>query len=119
MALYDSLYPHFGIAKLREQHGQQWAEIVDHIRTLSVTDPYVMAFTLTVKRIRKQNKLATSQCKDPLCAVCIAEVLEYFSGSEEELVTFYFNNLHEIQQTVKLMHRQAKPQGALRVGAAA
>lgn len=119
MALYDTLYPQFGVAKLREQHGQKWAEIVDHIHSLGVTDPQVMAFTLTVKRIRKQNKLSTAQCKDPLCAVCTAEVLEYFTGSEEDLVNLYLSNLREIQQTVKLMHRQEKAFGAQRSYAAA
>jgi hypothetical protein len=118
MALYDSLYPHFGVARLREQHGQEWAEIVDRVRTLNVTDPHVMAFTLTVKRIRKQSKLAASQCKDPLCAVCTAEVLEYFSGTEADLVNFYFANLREIEQTVKLMRRAEKTQ-SVRIGAAA
>jgi hypothetical protein len=104
MAMYDSLYPHYGVAKLREQHGCRWGDIIDEVHALHVTDPRVMAFTLTIKKIRKQHQLSASLCKDPFCAVCTAEILEHFGGSEEDLINFYFANLREIQQTLKLMY---------------
>lgn len=104
MAMYDSLYPHFGVARLREQHGYRWGDIVDEIHALHVTDPRVMAFTMTIKKIRKQHDLAASLCHEPFCAVCTAEILEHFGGSEEDLIHAYFGNLFEIQQTLKMMH---------------
>ena len=103
MALYDSLYPYFGVTTLRDQHGHRWGEIVDYVRGQNAADPHVMAFTLTLRRIRKQHGLAESLCKDPFCAVCATDILKHFPGTEEELIRFYFKNLHEMQQTVKVM----------------
>src|SRR5687768_13950609 len=104
MAMYDSFYPHYGVAKLREQHGCRWGDLIEQVRALNVTDPRVMAFTLTVKKIRKQHRLSTSLCKDPFCAVCTAEVLEHYRGSEDELIHYYYGSLREVQQTMKLMY---------------
>src|SRR5688572_15534674 len=103
MALYDSLYPYFGVTTLRDQRGQRWAEIVDYVRGQNAADTHVMAFTLTLRRIRKQHGLSASLCKDPFCAVCASDVLKHYPGSEEELIRLYFKNLHEMQQTVKAM----------------
>jgi hypothetical protein len=103
MALYDSLYPYFGVTSLRDQHGYKWAEIVDYVRGQNAADPHVMAFTLTLRRIRKQHNLSTSLCKDPFCAVCASDVLKHYPGSEEELIHLYFKNLHEMQHTVKML----------------
>jgi len=103
MALHDSLYPYFGVTKLREQHGNRWAEIVDYVGKQSPADPHVMAFTMTLRRIRKQYNLSGSLCRDPFCAVCAADVLSHFPGTEEDLIRLYFNHLHEIEQTIKTM----------------
>jgi hypothetical protein len=103
MALYDSLYPYFGVTSLRDQRGHKWAEIVDYVREQNAADPHVMAFTLTLRRIRKEHKLSVSLCRDPFCAVCAADILKHFPGSEEELIRFYFKNLHEMQQTLTVL----------------
>ncbi len=105
MALSDSLYPFYGVKQLATQHGRKWAELVNYIRTLDAADPHVMAFTLTVRRIRKANRLAASACTDPFCAVCAAEVLGHFQGTEEELLRLYYNNLGEIKMTLKHLTR--------------
>lgn len=107
MALYDTMYPYFGVAHLREQRGRSWAQIVDHVSRLGPADPHVMAFTLTLRRIRKQQGLSASLCKDPLCAVCAADLLAQYKGTEEDLIRFYFRNFDEIQQTVKHMRATA------------
>lgn len=103
MALHDTMYPYFGVAHLRDQRGRSWAEIVDHVSKLGPADPHVMAFTLTLRRIRKEHQLPVSLCKDPLCAVCAADLLTHYTGSEEDLVRFYFRNYEEIQSTIKHM----------------
>jgi hypothetical protein len=62
-----------------------------------------MAFTMTVRRLRRAHALPASMCHDPFCAVCAAEVLDHFSGTEDELIRFYRQNLDEIRLTVKQM----------------
>jgi len=101
MALADSLYPIFGIVNLRSQKGQRWAEIVDYVSHLDSVDPYVMAFTLTMRRLRRQNSMEKSACKDPLCAVCATSIVESYPGTEESLVRFFYSNLTEIEQSLK------------------
>lgn len=104
MALGDTLYPFFGVNHLATQHGRKWANLVAHIRTLDAADPHVMAFTLTVRRIRKAFQTSNT-CSDPLCAVCAAEVLQHYRGTEEELLRFYYHNLDEVKMTLKQMRR--------------
>lgn len=101
MALTDALYPFYGVNHLASQHGRRWSELVNYIRTVDVSDPHAMAFTLTIRRIRKANRLERSSCSDPFCAVCAAEVLSHFHGTEEELLRFYYKNLDEVKMTIK------------------
>ncbi|MBN1428504.1 MAG: hypothetical protein JXB07_08965 [Anaerolineae bacterium] len=103
MALYNnSFYPLFGINSLRGQRGQRWADLVDWIGKLPGSDPHVMAFTMTIRRL---NRLQSEDrlCPDPFCAVCAAQVVALFDGSEQELLDFYYNNLHEVQSTIRNM----------------
>jgi hypothetical protein len=90
----NALYPAFGIRQLRDQHGRRWAELVDSLRKLPVSDPRVMAFSYTMRR------LGHRMCGVPLCALCAAEALESFEGSEDELLALYHQNLHHVQSRI-------------------
>ena len=110
MALFDySYYPAFGVARLRKQKGRRWAELVDTLRTLPQTDSRVMAFTLTIRRLRRSQDLSQNLCRDPFCAICASHVVDKFKGSEQELVKLYYTNLNEIEVTLRNMPmRQAE-----------
>lgn len=104
MALYNnSLYPLFGVLGLREQRGERWAELVDRVSKLPPSDPQVIAFTLTTRRLRKYNNLEHSVCRDPFCAVCAAHVVAVFDGGEQELLDIYYRNLDEVRATLRGM----------------
>jgi len=103
MALYkNSFYPLFGINSLRGQRGQRWADLVDWVGTLRGSDPHVMAFTMTIRRLNRLNP-EDKLCSDPFCAVCAAQVVALFDGSEQELLNFYYNNLNEVQSAIQNM----------------
>jgi hypothetical protein len=104
MALYNnSLYPLFGISSLRSQRGQRWADLVDWVGKLPGSDPHVMAFTMTIRRLNRMRPAEDKLCADPFCAVCAAQVVASFDGSEQELLDLYYKNLHEIQSTIRTM----------------
>ncbi len=121
MALNDSLYPLFGVARLRAQHGQRWAELVDYVSRLEAVDPHVMAFTLTVRRVRRGAGILAAACSDPFCAMCAADVLEMFRGSEEDLLRLYYRHLDEVRLGVGSLRqrRVAEPAPMFGVPAAA
>lgn len=103
MAGAVSIYPQCGIDQIRSQQGQGWAELVEWIKTLSISDPHVMAFTLTLRRLQRRARLDRLLCSDPLCAVCTAEVVTSFNGSEQELLSLYQTHVNEITSTLKNM----------------
>jgi hypothetical protein len=97
------MYPQFGIDQIRSQQGQHWAELIDWLKTLPVSDPHVMAFTLTLRRLQRMARLDGFLCSDPLCAVCAAEVVASFDGSEQELLNLYRIHVDEITSALKKM----------------
>jgi hypothetical protein len=108
MVSFPSLYPDFGIAKLRSQHGHRWADLIDHVRQLPVSDPHVMALALTVRRLHRDTPVTRSRCHDPSCAVCAAEAVASFKGTEQELLDLYLAHLKEIMAAIKSLrlHRR-------------
>lgn len=109
MANAISMYPEYGIERLRNQQGLRWSRLIDWVRTLPVTDPHVMALTLTLRRLRRTTNFHSTVCSDPLCAVCASEVLASYSGSEQDLLDLYQTHLDEIRTTVKTVRRQRRP----------
>ncbi len=104
MAFYNAtFYPLFGVHSLRSQRGESWAQLVDHISRLSPGDPQVMALSLTTRRLRRNTNLEHSTCRDPFCAVCAAQVVANFDGTEQELVELYYRNLDEIRARMASM----------------
>lgn len=97
-----SLYPSFGIRRLRSQREGRWAELVDQISHLPPSDPRVMAFSLTVRRLRRDLGI-THTCNDPLCAVCAADILARYRGGEKELINLYNRNLKEMHHAIRAM----------------
>ncbi len=100
MAL-NTIYPGFGVYKLREQRGIQWRNLVDGLRYLPLSDTRVMAFSYTMRRLRSYLNLEHSSCHKPLCAVCSADVLAQFEGSEDDLMLLYEEALRDIQTRIR------------------
>src|SRR5688500_7780704 len=96
------------MATMRGHFGQHWAELVDYVAKLPVTDPYVMSLSLTLRRIQKRfdptQKIST--CREPLCPTCASDIVERFPGTEQELLELYYRHLDEINLTLKSMLKQ-------------
>jgi hypothetical protein len=103
-----SVYPNFGIDTMRGHLGQHWAELVEYVARLPITDPYVMALSLTLRRIQKRfdpsQKIST--CREPLCPTCASDIVASFPGTEQELLEIYYRHLDEINLTLKSMMKQ-------------
>jgi hypothetical protein len=96
-----ALYPTFAVHTLQKKHGHRWAELVDSVSKLPVSDPRVMAFSYTMRRLNRNLGFERSECHDPLCAVCATEIVKHFRGSEDDLVDMYYQNLHAIKTCIK------------------
>jgi hypothetical protein len=98
-----SLFPTFAVRWLRNKQGERWSDLVDYVRTLDSIDPQAMAFSLTVRQLKADNKVAQSLCDDPRCAVCASQVIDSFEGDEDELLARYHRNLDEIKLAIGSM----------------
>jgi hypothetical protein len=113
LTVSSAAYSATGFDHLRNQIGVQWADLVEHITRLPVSDPHVMAFSLTLRRIQRRLQLQVSAAThDPLCRVCANEITSAFDGSEQELIDLYYRHLAEISATLKTM-RQSQQKRAV------
>jgi len=105
-----AIYPSYGFDQLRTKVGQRWADLIENISRLPVTDPRAMALNLTLRRIHRTGTHKDGGiCHDPLCAACAAEIASGYRGSEQDLIELYYRNYEEIKTTLKLMsNRQTR-----------
>jgi hypothetical protein len=105
----EPFFPSFGVDRLRYLRGRAWAELLDHVTGLPECHPEVMAFTLMIRRLRRDLGLIDHvHCHAPGCAICAAQILFYFEGSDEELMALYAGSLHEINMALMRMQAQRK-----------
>jgi hypothetical protein len=111
-----AFFPASSINLLRAQQGRRWAKLVDHVQTLPVSDPEVIAFSLTLRRLRRRSQLSDKVCRETWCVHCASEILAHYRGSEQELLQMYQQNLAEVKQRMASMrtHRHLRISVALR-----
>jgi hypothetical protein len=100
-------YSPMGLQRLRAQHGRRWVELVEWVSALPISDPHMMAFTRTVRQIRKLLNMDSDTTIDPFCQHCASHVIAQYHGSEEELLRLYHRNLNEITETLHTMRRRS------------
>ena len=101
-------FPFFGLLKTRRQQGDRWAELIDSLDSMSHTDAPVIAFRLTLDRIRRAAGRERSSCRDQFCATCTAEIVALFEGTEDQLLAFYHENLAEVEATLRQMKTRTR-----------
>ena len=100
--LNTTFYPLFGLNSLRSQRGEAWAQLVDHLSRQPASDPQVMALMRTTRQLRRAG-YDQSVCHDPFCAVCAAQVVANFDGTEADLFEMYYTNLAQIRNCLSTM----------------
>jgi hypothetical protein len=100
-------FPLFGMLKLRKQRGSEWRRLVDRVNALPVDAPEVIAFRLTIDRVRRAQGEDLRACHDPFCANCVSQVVAGFEGDEKDLLALYHRNLAEVNFTIRTMRRRA------------
>ena len=103
--LNTTFYPIFGIHSLRSQRGDAWTQLVDHLSRLPASDPQVMALMRTTRQLRRAGH-DHSLCHDPFCAVCAAQTVANFDGTESELIEMYYTNLDQIRDSLASMRQR-------------
>lgn len=102
-----SFFPRFGLLTLRGQAGLEWRGLVDRVNTLPVDDPEVLAFRLTIDRVRRTQGGEPHHCRDPFCTACLAQVVAGFDGDERDLMALYQSNLAEVNFALRSMRKRA------------
>lgn len=113
-----AFFPASNINLLRAQQGRRWAKLVDRIQSLSVSDPEVIAFSLTLRRLRRSNQLSDKVCKETWCVHCASEILAHYQGSEADLLQIYQQNLAEVRHRTTSMRTHRHLQIKVVLGAA-
>jgi hypothetical protein len=98
-----AFFPASSINLLRAQQGRRWAKLVDHVQSLPVADPEVIAFSLTLRRLRRSNQLGDKVCRETWCVHCASEILAHYQGSEQDLLQMYQQNLAEVKRRTASM----------------
>ena len=105
----DRLYPGYFTNRFRHQAGRRWSELVDWVTTLPRTDPHVIAFTRTLRKLHQEQTGHSPIGRGPICAVCAAKLLDNYQGSEDQLLELYYHNLSEINTAIKMMNCKKRP----------
>jgi hypothetical protein len=113
-----AFFPASSVNLLRAQQGRRWAKLVDRVQSLPVSDPEVIAFSLTLRRLRRSHQLSDKVCRETWCAHCASEVLAHFQGSESDLLQMYQQNLVEVKLRVASMRTHRHLQVRVVLGAA-
>ena len=100
-------FPLAGLFKLRRETDNRWAELVEYIDTLPITDPQVIAFRLTLDRLRRGQGKTRTTCRDRFCTVCTEELVADFKGTTDDLISMYYHNLDEVTFELKAMRARA------------
>lgn len=98
-----TLYPSYGINQIGSRFGERWGTLIDQMDMLPASHPYVMAFVLMVRRLRRRIGIKTQGRQHPLCTLNAQEILKLYEGTEDELLHLYYENLREINQTMEGM----------------
>lgn len=111
-----AIYPAFAIHNLSREKGREWSALVGSLRDLPTSDPRVMAFSFTMRKLNRQFP-SEDRCHDPLCPVCALDLLEKFNGSEHDLLQLYNKNLQAVSMSIS--SRRVRTRETLRVAAIA
>ncbi|NDJ52403.1 MAG: hypothetical protein GYB68_04850 [Chloroflexi bacterium] len=88
------------------QFMSNWDSLVDYVVALHYSDPYKIALTAMMRRLRRDLKLDRSLTHDPSCKHCIGQITAQFAGSERELMGLFMANLEDIQHSLSRMPLQ-------------
>lgn len=83
-----------------KQRGYRWEQIVERVSALPLNSAEVVAFRLTIDRLRRTLGTGRGHCSDVVCPHCISEVLDAYPGDEDELVTLYTRSLNEVEHAL-------------------
>ena len=101
----STYYPQYGLNRMKRP-GRRWAELLEWVTRLPVSDPHTIALSRTIRHLMQSVSLNPSHKHDTLCAVCASNTLEAYSGSEDELIALFHHHVHEIKSTISTMRRR-------------
>lgn len=96
---------------------KEWDAVVRRVRSLPRSDTRVMAFTYTIRQLRRSHSAGHSLCDDPLCPLCNAQIIANYDGSQGDLLSIYHKNLNKVESRIKNRKIRVRP-GEVALGTA-
>lgn len=94
----ELLFPTYVIPLIREARGPAWKALVERVLELPETHPEALAFSLTMIRLDGCMACETDSYRAMRgCALCAAQMLRRYDGSDEDLLAMYDHALADVQ----------------------
>jgi hypothetical protein len=86
----ELLFPAHLIRHLRDMRGEEWRQLVDYVADLPENHPDSLAFVLMMVELGECLKCNSNNYKFLRgCALCSAQTIQSFKGSDGELLRLY------------------------------
>lgn len=94
----ELLFPNYVIPMLRDMRGEKWRELVDRVKDLDSDDPELLGFVMMMIRLNGCMDCETDSYRAMRgCALCAAQTLRRFKGSDDELLARYNKALEDVK----------------------
>ncbi len=94
----ELLFPNYVIPVLRDMRGPEWRDLIDRVADLADDDPEKLAFVLMMMRLNGCLDCETDSYRAMRgCALCAAQTLRRFGGSDDDLLDAYGEALDDVR----------------------
>lgn len=105
----ELMFPNYVIPMLRDMRGAAWRNLIDRVADLSSRDPEKLAFVLMMMRLNGCLDCETDSYRAMRgCALCSAQTLRRFKGSDDELLAAYDEALADMREYLAAQEEAAE-----------
>jgi hypothetical protein len=94
----ELLFPPHLIPDLKNLRGDEWRQLVEHIASLSETDPDTLAFCLMMIRLNACLGCVSGSYRFMRgCELCAQQTIARFQGTDEELIALFYRAKDDLE----------------------
>jgi hypothetical protein len=94
----EIMFPSYVIPLLRDMRGEEWRCLIDRVADLPSSHPEMIALVLTMIRLNGCMECETDSYRAMRgCAMCTAQTLRRYHGSDRDLLKIYDKALTDVQ----------------------
>ena len=95
----ELLFPPRLIPDLKDLRGEEWRELVEHVASLSETDPETLAFCLMMIRLNACLGCVSGSYRFMRgCELCSQQTISRFQGTDEELIELFYKAKEDLER---------------------